>query len=232
MTCWKFVSRVIQFYCWVSVQAIELVNSSWPHLDITGIGATACCHGFFVPTSVVDFQKGERYALVVYVFLSRQSRTPSIGRLTWTIITFARLFPTTWKACSWPWSCMTLCASMESILFMERVEKSPGLSIPFSLELHTGIELFQNHGHQDSCLPQFPLSYISLWATFLKQNRLMERYCENATYKGALDHRGYKGTAEEDIRLRVLFLSSAGYNHLTKLLPKEETRLGALYSHK
>lgn len=22
---------------------------------------TACCHGFFVPTSVVDFQKGERY---------------------------------------------------------------------------------------------------------------------------------------------------------------------------
>ena len=52
------------------------------------------------------------------------------------------------------------------------------------------------------------------------------------TYKGALDHRGHKGTAEEDIRLRVLFPSSAGYNNLTKLLPKEETRLGALYSHK
>ena len=45
--------------------------------------------------------------------------------------------------------------------------------------------------------------------------------------KGALDHRGYKGTAaEEDIRLRVLFPSSAGYNNLTKLLPKEETQLG------
>ena len=42
-------------------KAIEQANSSRPHLDITGIGATACCHGFFVPTSVVDFQKGEKY---------------------------------------------------------------------------------------------------------------------------------------------------------------------------
>ena len=41
-------------------KAIEQANSSRPHLDVTGIGATACCHGFFVPTSVVDFQKGER----------------------------------------------------------------------------------------------------------------------------------------------------------------------------
>ncbi|KAI9429672.1 hypothetical protein H4582DRAFT_1826218 [Lactarius indigo] len=41
-------------------RAIEQANSSRPHLDVTGIGATACCHGFFVPTSVVDFQKGER----------------------------------------------------------------------------------------------------------------------------------------------------------------------------
>ncbi|KAI9437087.1 hypothetical protein BJY52DRAFT_1230227 [Lactarius psammicola] len=41
-------------------KAIEQANSSRPHLDVTGIGATACHHGFFVPTSVVDFQKGER----------------------------------------------------------------------------------------------------------------------------------------------------------------------------
>ncbi|KAN0135970.1 hypothetical protein V8E53_006131 [Lactarius tabidus] len=40
-------------------KAIELANASRPHLDVTGIGATACCHGFFVPTSIVDFQKGE-----------------------------------------------------------------------------------------------------------------------------------------------------------------------------
>jgi hypothetical protein len=41
-------------------KAIEQANSSRAHLDVTGIGATACNHGFFVPTSVVDFQKGER----------------------------------------------------------------------------------------------------------------------------------------------------------------------------
>ena len=35
-----------------------------------------------------------------------------------------------------------------------------------------------------------------------------------------------KVLTEEDIRLRVLFPSSAGYNNLTKLLPKEETQLG------
>ena len=42
----------------------------------------------------------------------------------------------------------------------ERVEKSPGLSLPSSLELRTGIGLFHIHGHQDSCLPRYSPSYI------------------------------------------------------------------------
>src|SRR6266404_6628732 len=42
----------------------------------------------------------------------------------------------------------------------ERVHGSPGLSIPSSLELCTGIGLFHIHGHQDSCLPRFSPSYI------------------------------------------------------------------------
>src|SRR5579871_5355890 len=34
------------------------------HLRSTGIGACACArHGFFYPQSVVDFQKGERFAM-------------------------------------------------------------------------------------------------------------------------------------------------------------------------
>ncbi|KAI0258537.1 hypothetical protein BC834DRAFT_835379 [Gloeopeniophorella convolvens] len=41
-------------------KAIEQANSSKLHLDVTGIGATACPHGFFVLNLVVDFQKGER----------------------------------------------------------------------------------------------------------------------------------------------------------------------------
>ena len=42
----------------------------------------------------------------------------------------------------------------------ERVENSPELSLPNSLELRTGIGLFHIHGHQDSCLPRFSPSYI------------------------------------------------------------------------
>ncbi|KAH9022824.1 hypothetical protein EDB85DRAFT_1871169, partial [Lactarius pseudohatsudake] len=72
-------------------RAIEQANSSCPHLDVTSIGATACCHGFFVPTSVVDFQKGERYdipvALVMYDimcqygvhFQQRVERSPELS---------------------------------------------------------------------------------------------------------------------------------------------------------
>lgn len=31
--------------------------------DVTGIGVTACWHGFFCPAAVVNFQKGERSVL-------------------------------------------------------------------------------------------------------------------------------------------------------------------------
>jgi hypothetical protein len=44
--------------------------------------------------------------------------------------------------------------------FKERVENSPELSLPSSLELRMGIGLFHIHGHQDSCLPRFSPSYI------------------------------------------------------------------------
>ena len=39
--------------------AVNNVNKHGRHLESTGIGATACIHGVFVPDSVVDFQKGE-----------------------------------------------------------------------------------------------------------------------------------------------------------------------------
>jgi len=40
-------------------RAVNNVNKHSGHLESTGIGATACIHGAFVPDSVVDFQKGE-----------------------------------------------------------------------------------------------------------------------------------------------------------------------------
>jgi methylaspartate ammonia-lyase len=39
--------------------AVNNVNKYGGHLKSTGISATACIHGAFVPNSVVDFQKGE-----------------------------------------------------------------------------------------------------------------------------------------------------------------------------
>jgi hypothetical protein len=42
-------------------KAVNQTNTNRSNLEATGIGATACArHGCFVPTSVVDFQKGER----------------------------------------------------------------------------------------------------------------------------------------------------------------------------
>ncbi|KAH9068018.1 hypothetical protein EDB83DRAFT_2223119 [Lactarius deliciosus] len=122
-------------------KAIEQANSSRAHLDVTGIGATACCHGFFVPTSVVDFQKGERQINMDYRIC---------------------------KALSYNMEDMPVALVMYDIMcqyrvhFEERIKSSPELSLPSSesLELRMGIGLFHIHGHQDSCLPRFSPSYI------------------------------------------------------------------------
>ncbi|KAF8269526.1 hypothetical protein EI94DRAFT_1898635 [Lactarius quietus] len=133
---------------WESIQpstcntykAIEQANSSRPHLDVTGIGATACCHGFFVPTSVVDFQKGERQVNMDYSLckaLSYNMEDIPVALVMYDIM------------CQY------------GVHLSDRVEKSPELSIANSLELWTGIGLFHIHGHQDSCLPHFSPSYIT-----------------------------------------------------------------------
>ncbi|KAF8263348.1 hypothetical protein EI94DRAFT_1478973, partial [Lactarius quietus] len=100
-------------------KAIEQANSSRAHLDVTGIGATACNHGFLVPTSVVDFQKGERQAL------SYNMQDIPIALVMYDIMCQYR------------------------VNFQDRVKDSPHLSLPSSLELQTGIGLFHIHGHQD-----------------------------------------------------------------------------------
>ncbi|KAN0138822.1 hypothetical protein V8E53_003210, partial [Lactarius tabidus] len=120
-------------------KAIELANSSRPHLDVTGIGVTACCHGFFVPTSVVDFQKGKRQINMDYSLckaLSYNMESIPVALVMYDIM------------CQY------------KVHLKERAERSPELSIPDSLELCTGIGLFHIHGHQDSCLPHFSPSYI------------------------------------------------------------------------
>ena len=67
--------------------------------------------------------------------------------------------------------------------------------------------------------------------TSMLMERLCLIQCQNATYKGPLSHRGHKGTAEEELRLRCHFPSSAGYINLTNLLLNQEPPLGPMYSH-
>ncbi|KAF8263365.1 hypothetical protein EI94DRAFT_1704047, partial [Lactarius quietus] len=107
---------------------------------VTGIGATAFCHVFFVPTSVVDFQKGERQVNMDYSLckaLSYNVEDIPVALVMYDIM------------CQY------------GVHLSNRVEKSPELSIANSLELWTGIGLFHIHGHQDSCLPHYSPSYIS-----------------------------------------------------------------------
>jgi hypothetical protein len=43
-------------------KAANEVKSGRKNLDVTGVGACACArHGCFVPHTMVDFQKGEKY---------------------------------------------------------------------------------------------------------------------------------------------------------------------------
>ncbi|KAH9024235.1 hypothetical protein EDB84DRAFT_1273986 [Lactarius hengduanensis] len=141
-------------------KAIEQANSSRAHLDVTGIGATACCHEFFVPTSVVDFQKGERHAPFIEASHS----------LTHCPISFRQINMdySLCKALSYNMEDIPVALVMYDIMcqyrvhFEERIKNSPELSLPSSenLELRMGIGLFHIHGHQDSCLPRFSPSYI------------------------------------------------------------------------
>ncbi|KAH9024915.1 hypothetical protein EDB85DRAFT_1869850 [Lactarius pseudohatsudake] len=120
-------------------RAIEQANSSCSHLDITGIGAMACCHRFFVPTSVVDFQKGERQINMDYSLCKALSY--NMKDIPVTLVMYDIM-------CQY------------GVHFQERVQRSPELSLSSSLQLHTGIGLFHIHGHQDSCLPHFSPCYI------------------------------------------------------------------------
>ncbi|KAH9011674.1 hypothetical protein EDB85DRAFT_1900862 [Lactarius pseudohatsudake] len=140
-------------------RAIEQANSSHPHLDVTGIRATACYHGFFVPTSVVDFQKGESICKA----LSYNMEDIPVALVMYDIM------------CQY------------GVHFQQRVERSPELSFSDTLQLQTGIGLFHIHGHQDSCLPPFSPSYIprakqvdgeiieTLWAPLNNVSRSIHR---------------------------------------------------------
>ncbi|KAI9432452.1 hypothetical protein H4582DRAFT_1821080 [Lactarius indigo] len=120
-------------------RAVNNVNKHGGHLESTGIGATACIHGAFVPDSVVDFQKGEAQKNMDYsIFKALNFNMEGIEA---ALICYDVM-------CQW------------SVHMKERVIGSNYLKLPDGLELRLGIGLFHIHGHQDTCLARYSPSFI------------------------------------------------------------------------
>ncbi|KAI6014687.1 hypothetical protein EDC04DRAFT_2870627 [Pisolithus marmoratus] len=107
--------------------------------EVRGIGATACAqHGCFVPHSVVDFQKGERYMNTDYSICNALGyHSESITKALW------------------------------SINFRNRVKNSPSLLLPPALEIFPAVgkyslNFIKGAGHLDREILE------TLWAPFNK----------------------------------------------------------------
>ncbi|TFK61330.1 hypothetical protein BDN72DRAFT_778352, partial [Pluteus cervinus] len=111
--------------------------------DATGIGATACArHGFFCPTSVVDFQKGERQANIDYSFC-RAIRSTNMGG----ILNCINIYD-------------AMCRSAPNLL--KRIAENRCLSklIPAELTIHKAIGSFHVHSHIKECYQRYGLLYM------------------------------------------------------------------------
>ncbi|KAH6879701.1 hypothetical protein BKA70DRAFT_1447738 [Coprinopsis sp. MPI-PUGE-AT-0042] len=109
--------------------------------DATGIAAFACArHGCIVPSSVVDFQRGERQLNVDYGLCQtvRMVVSPEVQRL----------FLLYDIACHY---CVNL---------LDRVEHGEYLYLPELLEIVFGIGQFHVHGHQERCFARFSPMFI------------------------------------------------------------------------
>jgi hypothetical protein len=96
-------------------------------------------YGCFVPTSIIDFQKGERQMnmdLTLCKALNRMNGIPKVVVL-YDI------------ACQY------------SINSHHHVSQSPFLTLPPTLKIVWDIGLFHIHAHQDACMPRYSPNYIA-----------------------------------------------------------------------
>ncbi|KAI6127050.1 hypothetical protein F5141DRAFT_1210355 [Pisolithus sp. B1] len=141
-------------------RAINAANINKSNLQSTGIGATACAwHGCFVPHSVVDFQKGERYMNTDYSICNALAYGSE--RITKALVIYD-------VGCQW------------SVNFRSRVKNSPSLLLPPALEIVPAVGKFHLAAHKLSCFPRYSLNFVkgtghldgeileTLWAPFNK----------------------------------------------------------------
>jgi Kyakuja-Dileera-Zisupton transposase len=109
--------------------------------DCTGIGGHSCArHGCFAPSSLVNFQKGERQMNMDWS-LCEALATTNIGLLKLIL----HIYDINCQYC---------------IHLRERIERNDMLKIPDHIELIHAIGLFHVHGHKDECLYRWATNYV------------------------------------------------------------------------
>jgi hypothetical protein len=108
-------------------------------LEVTGIGACACArHSFFVPGSVVDFQKGERQANMDYALCSAMSQMKGVKSLLFCYDV----------ACQW------------CINFKARLRKGASF-LPWSVDdLTVAVGKFHLGAHIEECFALYSANFI------------------------------------------------------------------------
>ena len=126
--------------------------------DATGIGACACArHGCFIPHTVVDFQKGERYAFVskrsLHLPIKIQPRQMNIdysicNALKYMSIGLPEALVIYDVGCQW------------IINFLKRLKESQHLSIPDTMKLLVAVGKFHLSAHIRECFVLYSLNFV------------------------------------------------------------------------
>jgi len=110
-------------------------------VDCTRIAGHCCArHGCFAPSSLIDFQKGERQMNLDWSLCEALKNT-NVSRIDNVL----HIYNVNCQYC---------------VHLKERIEKSEHLQIDERIQLHHVIGLFHVHGHQDECLYQFATTYV------------------------------------------------------------------------
>ena len=156
---------------------MNLANLNRKNRDATGIGACACArHGCFVPQAVVDFQKGERYALGLIL------RPHSIGEQRHNRqmnVDYAICNALKYSTAGLPQALVIYDIGCQWIInFSNRLRESQNLSIPEAMELLVAVGKFHLSAHVKECFALFSLNFVhgsgqldgeileTLWAPF------------------------------------------------------------------
>ncbi|KAI6040548.1 hypothetical protein EDC04DRAFT_2993623 [Pisolithus marmoratus] len=183
---------------WIARRAINAANINKSNIQSTGIGATACAwHGCFVPHSVVDFQKGERYMNTDY------SICDALGYHSDSITKALNLMGITINSSYFG---MKNCE-----MLAVRVKNSPSLLLPPALDIVPAVGKFHLAAHKLSCFPRYHLNFIkgaghldreileTLWAPFNKISptaRSMTQACRQEVYDDHMRDSNWKKLVE------------------------------------